>query len=206
MPELDLGSVIGPQGIAATVRVGEVQTLAPGETATVENTGTPQDAVLVFGIPKGDAGPGSGDMLAATYDKNSNEIVDDAERLGGKLPDEYAASRHVHNAHDITDGILAPERGGTGFMSLTFTRAAMGLGATSGPVPVECGGTGAITAAQALNNLGALGINMMVRINCLWAAVFDDLAHNPFSFSFENLDGITLTSGVYNQPLQRIEC
>lgn len=56
------------------------------------------------------------------------------------------------------------------------------------------------------DDVGALDKSVMIRIDSLWAAVFDDLAHNPFSFSFENLDGITLTSGVYNQPLQRIEC
>ena len=40
---------------------------------------------------------GSGDMTKSVYDPNGNGIVDNAERLGGKLPDYYAA------AQDMTD-------------------------------------------------------------------------------------------------------
>src|SRR5947209_767946 len=43
--------VRGPQGTAATVSVGAVTTLAPGATPTVGNTGSVNDAVLVFGLP-----------------------------------------------------------------------------------------------------------------------------------------------------------
>ena len=50
----------GAPGAAATVAVGSVTTLDPGEEATVTNTGTPNAAVLAFAIPrgaKGDTGP-----------------------------------------------------------------------------------------------------------------------------------------------------
>jgi hypothetical protein len=50
----------GAQGAAATVSVGTVTTLAAGSQATVTNSGTPQSAVLNFGIPQGAAGSGSG--------------------------------------------------------------------------------------------------------------------------------------------------
>jgi hypothetical protein len=51
----------GATGSAATVTLGTVTTLAAGSPATVTNTGTPQAAVLNFGIPQGPAGaPGSG--------------------------------------------------------------------------------------------------------------------------------------------------
>jgi len=60
---------MGPQGLqgtpglngqAATVSVGTTTTLAAGSSATVSNTGTSTNAVLTFGIPKGDAGQGGG--------------------------------------------------------------------------------------------------------------------------------------------------
>lgn len=44
------------RGKAATIRVGEVGTLLPGSDAIVENVGTDADAVLYFGIPRGDKG------------------------------------------------------------------------------------------------------------------------------------------------------
>jgi collagen type VII alpha len=51
---------VGAQGVAATVSVGTVSTLAAGSLATVSNSGTVQAAVLNFGIPQGPAGSGSG--------------------------------------------------------------------------------------------------------------------------------------------------
>lgn len=44
------------RGKAATIRVGEVETLLPGSDAIVENVGTDADAILHFGIPRGDKG------------------------------------------------------------------------------------------------------------------------------------------------------
>ena len=50
----------GPQGQAgqnATVYIGTTTTLNPGSQATVYNSGTENNAVLNFGIPRGDVGP-----------------------------------------------------------------------------------------------------------------------------------------------------
>ena len=44
----------GKDGAAATVTVGTTTTLPPGSSATVNNSGTSSDAVLNFGIPKGE--------------------------------------------------------------------------------------------------------------------------------------------------------
>lgn len=52
-------ATIGPKGDpgeAATVEVGTVTTLDPGEPATVVNSGTEAAAILDFGIPKGEVG------------------------------------------------------------------------------------------------------------------------------------------------------
>ena len=61
----------GAPGAAATVIVGTVTTGAPGTAAQVTNSGTESAAVLDFVIPRGaagQAGSGTGDMLASTYD------------------------------------------------------------------------------------------------------------------------------------------
>ena len=59
----------GPMGERATMRVGEVETLAAGSAATVENVGDESDAVLNFGIPQGRTG------TAATVQVGSVEMV-----------------------------------------------------------------------------------------------------------------------------------
>ena len=46
----------GQDGAAATIQVGEVVTLEPGQPAAVENTGTEQAAVLKISIPRGQNG------------------------------------------------------------------------------------------------------------------------------------------------------
>lgn len=48
----------GPTGNAATIAIGNVTTLEPGEPATVTNSGTSGAAVFDFGIPKGEQGSG----------------------------------------------------------------------------------------------------------------------------------------------------
>lgn len=47
----------GPQGDPCTVVVNSTATLEPGSSAYVTNTGSLSNAVLNFGIPKGDRGP-----------------------------------------------------------------------------------------------------------------------------------------------------
>ena len=68
----------------------------------------------------------------------------------------------------------------------------------------------AIAIAQAaeasVNDLSnAVGQNTS-KIATLWDAVFSEITTNPFQITFANLDGITLTSGVWNATLQRLEC
>lgn len=46
----------GQDGAAATIQIGEVVTLEPGQPAAVENTGTEQAAVLKISIPRGQNG------------------------------------------------------------------------------------------------------------------------------------------------------
>lgn len=51
--------ISGENGKSATIKIGEVTTLPPTENATVTNVGTETDAVLDFGIPKGESSGGS---------------------------------------------------------------------------------------------------------------------------------------------------
>lgn len=98
----------GIDGTAATVQVGTVTTLAPGEKATVTNVGTNAAAVLNFGIPQGASGAGSGDMLKSVYDKDGDGIIDraasagNADKLNGKTDSDFAPAQHNHKAAEVT--------------------------------------------------------------------------------------------------------
>lgn len=46
----------GGQGPSGTLTIGDVDTVAPGDPATVTNVGTPQAAILDFEIPQGETG------------------------------------------------------------------------------------------------------------------------------------------------------
>ncbi len=47
---------------------------------------------------------------------------------------------------------------------------------------------------------------LQCRVQQLVESVNNGITANPFSISFDNLDGITLNHGVYNVAKQRIEC
>lgn len=91
----------GPRGKGATVTVGTVTTGAPGSSATVTNSGTSEDAIFNFTIPRGDQGapgPGTGDMLASEYDPGLT--VKDA----GGIPDYVTAHEPTKTSQLVNDG------------------------------------------------------------------------------------------------------
>lgn len=69
----------GADGKAATIQVGAVTTLAPGQPAMVTNTGTPTDAVLNFGVPRGEDGSG-GDTIIVTATGTTIQLTDSSDR------------------------------------------------------------------------------------------------------------------------------
>ena len=95
IPKGDKGDTgaTGQDGDAATITVGQVETLAPNQQAYVTNVGTSSAAIFNIGIPKGDkgeSGSGTGDMLASTYDPNgtvaaAGGIPDYVDSNGGKI-------------------------------------------------------------------------------------------------------------------------
>lgn len=73
---MDESFAVGPPGEDASLTLGSVSTGAAGTDVIITNSGTTQDAVFNFTIPRGDkgeSGPGTGDMLAA---QNLNDVAD----------------------------------------------------------------------------------------------------------------------------------
>lgn len=62
----------GDKGDAATITVGTVTTLPAGSNATVTNSGTSTNAILNFGIPKGQDGSGGAQYIA--YPENYGAV------------------------------------------------------------------------------------------------------------------------------------
>lgn len=77
----------GPQGPAGVSPTVEVSKTGKVTTITITDATGPHTATINDGAD----GSGAGDMVRATYDANENGIVDDAEKLGGQLPEHYAS-------------------------------------------------------------------------------------------------------------------
>lgn len=69
----------GTDGQAATIQVGVVTTLEPGQPATVTNTGTDTAAILDFGVPRGEDGSG-GDTIIVTATGTTIQLTDSSDR------------------------------------------------------------------------------------------------------------------------------
>lgn len=61
-------------------------------------------------------------------------------------------------------------------------------------------------ASADVKGLTALFNQINSKVATLWDAVFTEITTNPWLITFANLDGIVLTSGVWNKSLQRLEC
>lgn len=116
----NLDKLQGPQGDKgepgdnATINVGAVTTLEPGQEATVQNTGTETNAVLSFGIPKGPQGaPGINEnVLHADISKSENPSVDDAYeaplqnlKLYGKSTQASTSGAQKIDVSNVTDRV-----------------------------------------------------------------------------------------------------
>lgn len=80
----------GADGISPTVEVSKSGKIT---TITIVDAAGTHTATINDGAD----GSGTGDMVRATYDADDDGIVDDAERLGGQLPDYYAKAADVPN-------------------------------------------------------------------------------------------------------------
>lgn len=61
-----------------------------------------------------------------------------------------------------------------------------------------------------LNNLdkeNAVNIaSLVAKLQQLESAVYEDITGNPFTITFENIDGLDLTNGIFNENMTRLEC
>ena len=109
----------GEKGTNATVYIGTTTTLNPGSQATVYNSGTDSNAVLNFGIPKGEKGDtGPMPTIAQTTGQSTTEVmsqkattdalatkqntIDSSHKLSADLVDDTSTTNKFVTASDKT--------------------------------------------------------------------------------------------------------
>ena len=88
----------GERGLDGVSPVVAIDTISGGHRVSITDVNGTQSFDVLDGVD-GSGGDGSGDMIKAVYDSNNNGIVDDAEKLGGKTPDQYASAEHTHEEY-----------------------------------------------------------------------------------------------------------
>ena len=88
---VDIPALVGPAGPAGVSPTVSVSKTGKVTTITIVDAEGTHTATINDGVD----GSGAGDMLKATYDVDGDGIVDDAEKLGGQLPDYYAKAADV---------------------------------------------------------------------------------------------------------------
>ena len=107
---IDCGVARGPQGIQGETgpqgATGPQGPAGPAPTVTVSRAGKVTTVTIgdkSFTVNDGADGSGAGDMLKATYDKDRNGIVDNAEKLEGHAASYFAQAAHTHTMGDVAD-------------------------------------------------------------------------------------------------------
>ena len=110
----------GEKGTNATVYIGTTSTLNPGSQATVYNSGTDSNAVLNFGIPKGEKGDtGPMPTIAQTTGQAIDQVmsqkattdalsakqatISSSNKLSADLVDDTSTTNKFVTAQDITN-------------------------------------------------------------------------------------------------------
>ena len=92
----------GDDGVSPTISVSKSGKITTITIVDAEGTHTAT-------INDGADGSGAGDMVRATYDANENGIVDDAEKLGGQLPEHYASADDLAEKASLPVSDTPPE-------------------------------------------------------------------------------------------------
>jgi hypothetical protein len=142
----------GIPGIAATVSVGTTKTSAPGTSAQVSNTGSPNAAFLNFTIPQGAQGPGG---VNGTQEFISDGLFTVADGITKIMVEMWGTGTNGVCVNFM--GSLIPFGGGGGAYTRTVISVTPGevLGITTGSQGVDTAvlrGTTVITFAGAGNN------------------------------------------------------
>lgn len=105
---VDFGKVVGADGRAGTITIGNVTTGTPGTPATVTNRGTDTDAILDFVIPKGDSGDiaASYEQMPTGYDLDTLTVVGKRAYIAAAA-DDYAITNRPTDTACIID-VLEP--------------------------------------------------------------------------------------------------
>ena len=144
-----LASLKGDPGDAATIAVGTVTTVNPGDPAVVTNVGTSDAAVFNFEIPQGAAG--LGDVSGPGSSTNNNFAAFD--RTGGKTLKDSGSS--VASFATAAQGGKADTAVQPGDLRALAAKSSVNNADWSGTdLAVANGGTGASDAAGSRTNLG----------------------------------------------------
>ena len=73
--EADLPQNVEVKQYTSSITIGDVTTLPAGSNATVENVGTEEQAILNFGLPKGDAGSMWGELAGDIEDQEDLNTI-----------------------------------------------------------------------------------------------------------------------------------
>lgn len=132
------GGTPGPQGPAGTVAVGTTTTGAGGTSASVNNTGPPQAAVLNFTIPQGTVGPTGATGSAATVS------------VGTTTTGAPGTSASVTNTGSSSAAIInfTVPQGATGAAGATGATGSTGATGPAGPVSSVTSSNAAISVAN----------------------------------------------------------
>ena len=108
----------------ATIAVGQVVTGAPGTEVVVQNSGTPNNAVLDFTIPKGETGSveNIADQVIEFTEASDRVNVKTGDKIAtvfGKLAKWYTDLKEVAFSGDYNDLVNTP--GDTGWQSMATT-------------------------------------------------------------------------------------
>jgi hypothetical protein len=124
-----------------------------------------------------------------------------AEGAGGIPPDEATIIKNTDGKLEVKDG---------GVTSAKIAESPNLTGTPTAPTAAEGTATMQIaTTAFVTTAIDAVIIQVQEnagKIALLWDAIFADMTSNPFMFTFADLSGITFIHGVWNNPLQRLEC
>ena len=107
-------------GLDSTVSSNQVPGITASSPGASRYYGTDTNGVRGYWpLPAGGGGGGGlGDMLKTDYDIDGDGVVDEAEAVAWAaitgIPSTFTPSAHTHTAADITGGVLAPARLGTG--------------------------------------------------------------------------------------------
>ncbi len=104
----------GRDGVSPNISVGTVTTVEPDQPAAVRKSGTQQNVILNFDIPKGEPGASGGSWGAITGDLSDQ--TDLQEALEGKanaadLGGIVVRPDYTISTTDLTDGVSALETG-----------------------------------------------------------------------------------------------